>query len=209
MRRLVGLAALVFVGFLAWQVGNRLSTDAVGMAVGLVFGVLAGVPAALLVLATDRRRRDDDDYDAAYQAGIRDVAALAYTELPGHDKMCAEWAEAYMAQRNAPAVIVVERPAAQYTHAHPFGLLPAPATYRCPMCLTLFDGASCPECGDQRQWACDDTTRFRNDGTPLHHLPADPDDDCPDWCEPWMWEELYSKHLPQHGRRFRIVGEVE
>lgn len=41
----------------------RLSADALGMAVGLVFGVLAGVPTALLVLGTDRRYRPDDDCD--------------------------------------------------------------------------------------------------------------------------------------------------
>lgn len=52
MKTLLGLAALVFVGFLTWQIGSRLSTDAVGMGVGLIFGVLSGIPAALLVLAT-------------------------------------------------------------------------------------------------------------------------------------------------------------
>lgn len=40
---------------------TRLSSDALGMAVGVVFGVLAGVPSALLVLASSRRQEDDDD----------------------------------------------------------------------------------------------------------------------------------------------------
>lgn len=35
MRHLLGVAVVVFLGFLAWQVGDRLSTDAVSMAVGL------------------------------------------------------------------------------------------------------------------------------------------------------------------------------
>ena len=167
MRRLVGLAALMFVGVLVWQVGNRLSNDAVGMFVGLVFGVLSGVPAALLVLSAGRQRRDDDDYDQGYQDGIRETTALARGTRPDDGKFSAEWMNAMMAQRNAPAVIVVERPAAKYTVANPFAIVPAQA----PVSADI--------------------------------------DDCPDWCEPWMWEELYGKHLPQHGRRFRIVGEVE
>ena len=61
MRRLIGLAALVFVGVLAWRVGDMLSTDAIGMAVGMTLGVLAGVPTAALVLLA--RRRDDEDKD--------------------------------------------------------------------------------------------------------------------------------------------------
>lgn len=38
----------------------RLSADALGMAVGMVFGVLSGVPTALLVMAANQRRPDDD-----------------------------------------------------------------------------------------------------------------------------------------------------
>jgi hypothetical protein len=44
-------------------VGSRLSADALGMAVGMVFGVLASVPMALLVLAANNRRMGDDDYE--------------------------------------------------------------------------------------------------------------------------------------------------
>lgn len=40
---------------------TRLSTDALGMAVGVLFGVLAGIPSALLVLASSRKQEDDDD----------------------------------------------------------------------------------------------------------------------------------------------------
>mgnify|MGYP001328560849 CR=1 FL=1 len=46
----------------AWRISELLSPDAIGMALGLAFGVLAGVPTAALVLLA--RRRDDDD-DAA------------------------------------------------------------------------------------------------------------------------------------------------
>lgn len=61
MKQLAVLTLLVVAGLLAWLFASRLSADALGMAVGLVFGVLAGVPAALLVLAAGRRRRAEDD----------------------------------------------------------------------------------------------------------------------------------------------------
>ena len=55
---------LVLLAFLTWRMVTSLSSDALGMAVGVVFGVLAGIPSALLVLASSRRQgRDDDDDD--------------------------------------------------------------------------------------------------------------------------------------------------
>ncbi len=69
MKQLGLVAGAALVGFLAWFMLTRLSSDALGMAVGFVFGVLAGIPAALLVLATSRRQnRDDDDADYREQA---------------------------------------------------------------------------------------------------------------------------------------------
>ena len=41
----------ILCGFLGvWQLGEKLSPDALGVMVGLIFGALAGIPAALLVL---------------------------------------------------------------------------------------------------------------------------------------------------------------
>ena len=79
MRRLIILGVFVAGGVAAWQVGNRLSTDSVAMAVGLVFGTLALLPATVLVLATSGHTRsaDGDAWENGYQAGIRDVTALA------------------------------------------------------------------------------------------------------------------------------------
>ncbi|HRJ43732.1 MAG TPA: hypothetical protein PL105_17730, partial [Caldilineaceae bacterium] len=51
MKRLAIVGLLIFVGFAGWRVGGALSTDAMGMAVGIVFGVLASLPVALLMLA--------------------------------------------------------------------------------------------------------------------------------------------------------------
>ena len=65
MKQLAVVVGLCVFGLLAWLLGSRLSSDALGMAVGLLFGVLAGIPTALLVLASGRNRRpyDDDDDD--------------------------------------------------------------------------------------------------------------------------------------------------
>ena len=59
MKRLLILAGLVFVGAAGWSVGASLSSDALSMAVGILLGVLAGLPTALLVLASGRRREED------------------------------------------------------------------------------------------------------------------------------------------------------
>ena len=44
-----------FVGIAGWRIGGELSPDAMGMAIGMLFGVMAGIPTALLVLASERR----------------------------------------------------------------------------------------------------------------------------------------------------------
>lgn len=56
MKRWFCLALLVFVGTAGWRIGETLSSDALSMAVGVLFGVMAGVPAALLVMAGSRQR---------------------------------------------------------------------------------------------------------------------------------------------------------
>lgn len=56
MKRLLGLAMLVGVVALAVVIGERMSTDAVGVVVGVVFGAAASIPASLLVLAASRGR---------------------------------------------------------------------------------------------------------------------------------------------------------
>ncbi|MCC6169322.1 MAG: hypothetical protein IT329_19025 [Caldilineaceae bacterium] len=61
MKLFFGTAVLVFVAVAAWRVGGALSADALGMAVGVIFGVMAGLPAALLVMASGRRRETERD----------------------------------------------------------------------------------------------------------------------------------------------------
>lgn len=61
----VALAIAVPLGasltVILWRISTLLSPDAVAMALGLFFGVLAGVPAMALV-AMARRRDEEDDY---------------------------------------------------------------------------------------------------------------------------------------------------
>ena len=55
MKSILGIALLIFVGAVGWQIGGQLSPDALGMAVGILFGIMAGIPTALLMLAAQRR----------------------------------------------------------------------------------------------------------------------------------------------------------
>ena len=59
MRRVIGLTVLVAAVALAVVIGQRMSTDAMAVAVGVVFGVAASIPTSLLVVAATRGRRDE------------------------------------------------------------------------------------------------------------------------------------------------------
>jgi hypothetical protein len=61
MKQFIGLAALIFVGIAGWRLAGQLSSDALGMAVGVLFGIMAGVPTALLVMASGRRRAAEEE----------------------------------------------------------------------------------------------------------------------------------------------------
>ncbi|MCB0094166.1 MAG: hypothetical protein KDE46_00545 [Caldilineaceae bacterium] len=61
MKSILGIALLVFVGMVGmvgWRIGGSLSSDALGMAVGILFGIMAGIPATLILLASARREED-------------------------------------------------------------------------------------------------------------------------------------------------------
>ena len=60
---------LIFTGILVsgvivWRVSERLSSDAVGLAVGVFLGVLAAVPICFVLMSNSRRR------EAEYQASV-------------------------------------------------------------------------------------------------------------------------------------------
>jgi len=55
MKKILGAGFLLFICAAGWEIGGRLSTDALGLALGVLFGVMAGVPAALIALTASRR----------------------------------------------------------------------------------------------------------------------------------------------------------
>lgn len=59
MGRVIGLAILLAAVALAFVVGQRMSSDAMAVVVGVVFGVAASIPTSLLVVAATRQRRDE------------------------------------------------------------------------------------------------------------------------------------------------------
>lgn len=73
IRQLVGLITVVFMGTLGVVVGTRLSSDAIAVLVGVIAGVAASIPCALLLMAVTRRQEerdeggwDEDRYDDRY-----------------------------------------------------------------------------------------------------------------------------------------------
>ncbi len=71
MKTALLLIVLVFVGVMAWQIGEKLSSDAISMGLGVLFGMLAGLPAALLVLAGGRGRTRNRQDDAPSRHGMQ------------------------------------------------------------------------------------------------------------------------------------------
>jgi hypothetical protein len=76
MKQVVAILGLAALGAGAWFVASRLSSDALGMIVGLLFGILAGVPAALLVLVANRRRQAEEDAGPRGRGGYGGYPAL-------------------------------------------------------------------------------------------------------------------------------------
>ena len=69
MRRTLGLAVVAGGVVLAIIVGQRMSTDAMAVVLGVVFGVAASIPTRLLIVAATRGRRDEvRSYEPRYQA---------------------------------------------------------------------------------------------------------------------------------------------
>ena len=55
MGRLIVVGLLVIGGMLAWRIGQTLSSDAISMLLGIVFGVFAMLPGLLLSAASNRQ----------------------------------------------------------------------------------------------------------------------------------------------------------
>lgn len=63
VKRIATLLALAFVIALAIVIGTRLSSDAIAVLVGVLAGVAASIPTALLLIVVTRRRGADDEDD--------------------------------------------------------------------------------------------------------------------------------------------------
>ncbi len=55
MGRLIALILLVFAGVMAFVIGERMSTEAMAVVIGVVFGVAASIPTSLLIASLMRR----------------------------------------------------------------------------------------------------------------------------------------------------------
>jgi hypothetical protein len=86
MKRIVLLAIVVIGCVAAWRLGSRLSADAVGMAVGILLGVLASIPTSLLILANSRRRegRDDEQWERVAPERTPPIYQPPVIVLTGH-----------------------------------------------------------------------------------------------------------------------------
>lgn len=71
VKRVATLLALAFVTALAIVIGTRLSSDAIAVLVGVMAGVAASIPTALLLFVVTRRS-DADDEDQYYEERRRD-----------------------------------------------------------------------------------------------------------------------------------------
>ena len=71
VKRVATLLALAFVIVLAIVIGTRLSSDAIAVLVGVMAGVAASIPTALLLIVVTRRS-DADDEGEYYEERRRD-----------------------------------------------------------------------------------------------------------------------------------------
>lgn len=81
MKRFIGLLLMIFVGMAGWRIGDGLSSDALSMAVGVLFGVLAGIPTALLVLSSSTRKANDRE-PSEQNRGYLGASYPSYTPQP-------------------------------------------------------------------------------------------------------------------------------
>lgn len=112
MKTLAIMLLAIGAGLALWAIGSRISVDAAAMGIGLIFGVLAGVPVAGLLLATNGRNQYDQGYVVGYRAAQREEMERAGQQLVMRQSA------ALQATPRQSAISVEPR----YTMAHPFAL---------------------------------------------------------------------------------------
>ncbi len=77
------IVLFVIVAAAAWRVASIISPDAIGMAVGMLFGVLSGIPISLLIMASNRRgNRDPEDYEDEPPAPLAPAPVTRVSVVP-------------------------------------------------------------------------------------------------------------------------------
>jgi hypothetical protein len=117
VKRFVILAALVFLGAAGWSLGERLSADALSMAIGIFFGVLASIPAAILVLAASRRSQRQPQTERRHpgmpQSGYHTPVIVVAPPMAGYGPMPGNSSGQMPANGYLPASQQIVEPAAQ------------------------------------------------------------------------------------------------
>lgn len=58
MRRFIGIGFLIFVAVAGWKLGEMFTPSQLSMALGVIFGLMAAIPAALIAGSAQRARVD-------------------------------------------------------------------------------------------------------------------------------------------------------
>jgi hypothetical protein len=80
--KIVGWSLLALIAFAGWQVGGALSTDALGMALGIIFGLMAGIPAALIAYAASNRPQEPQKHVVDIYHHNAKIATAQLDSLP-------------------------------------------------------------------------------------------------------------------------------
>ena len=62
MYKLIAVAIIVGLALAAWGVASVMSSDAIGMIIGLLFGILVPLPGIFLILVAARRNAERDPF---------------------------------------------------------------------------------------------------------------------------------------------------
>ncbi len=102
VKRIAALVAVAFAVTLAVVVGTRLSSDAIAVLVGVVAGVAASIPTALLLIVVTRRRKEEDDDETYYQDRRRDGPPVIVVAPGSAPQTLPEYMGNYQAQLAPP-----------------------------------------------------------------------------------------------------------
>jgi len=86
MKVFLSVSVLVFLGVAGCQVGKTIDPDVTLIVIGFVFGAIASLPAALLMLVANRRnerRRDEDGMQRGRQDNYPQIMLLP-PQQPNH-----------------------------------------------------------------------------------------------------------------------------